>query len=104
MNCIKCGREIEETRVFCNHCLDRMAAYPVKPGTPVYLPKPTPPAEKKRNLKTEVPAAQIVATQRKWLRRLFWLCIVLMSLLGVLTVALLDSLDVISLAAIFGLK
>lgn len=33
MNCLKCGREIEEGQVFCNDCLVQMAKYPVKPGT-----------------------------------------------------------------------
>ena len=38
MNCLKCGREIEEGQVFCNACLVQMAKYPVKPGTAVQLP------------------------------------------------------------------
>ena len=38
MNCLKCGREIEEGQVFCNDCLVQMAKYPVKPGTAVQLP------------------------------------------------------------------
>lgn len=104
MNCIKCGREIADSQVFCDHCLDQMSAYPVKPGTPVYLPKRTPVAEKKRNAKPEEPPAQVISFQRKWLRRLFLLCVVLISLMGFLTLALLDSLGVISLATMFGLK
>ena len=27
MNCLKCGREIEEGQVFCNDCLVQMAKY-----------------------------------------------------------------------------
>ena len=104
MNCIKCGREIAESQVFCDHCLDNMAAYPVKPGTPVYLPKRAPAAEKRRNTKPEDSPAQIISIQRKWLRRLILLCIVLISLLGFLTLALLDALDVLSLAKLFGLQ
>ena len=38
MNCMKCGREIEETQVFCPECLTEMEKYPVKPGTVVQLP------------------------------------------------------------------
>ena len=38
VNCLKCGREIEEGQVFCNDCLVQMAKYPVKPGTAVQLP------------------------------------------------------------------
>ena len=39
MNCMKCGVEIPETQVFCDHCLSVMAQYPVKPGTHIHLPK-----------------------------------------------------------------
>lgn len=39
MNCLKCGRETESEHVFCTACLEVMGAYPVKPGTPVQLPK-----------------------------------------------------------------
>lgn len=38
MNCMKCGREIEEEQVFCAECLADMENYPVKPGTVVQLP------------------------------------------------------------------
>ena len=37
MNCLKCGREIEDGQVFCEDCLIEMAKYPVKPGTAVLL-------------------------------------------------------------------
>ena len=39
MNCVKCGREIENDQVFCQTCLEAMEAYPVKPGTVVHIPK-----------------------------------------------------------------
>ena len=38
MNCMKCGREINEG-VFCYECLADMEKYPVKPGTVVQLPR-----------------------------------------------------------------
>lgn len=38
MNCLKCGREIEDGQFFCEDCLIGMAKYPVKPGTAVQLP------------------------------------------------------------------
>ena len=37
MNCLKCGRETEQT--FCECCREEMARYPVKPGTIVQLPR-----------------------------------------------------------------
>lgn len=45
MNCLKCGRKLEEGQVFCTDCLVQMEKYPVKPGTAVILPNrdaPTP--------------------------------------------------------------
>ena len=38
MNCLKCGAQTEESRVFCNHCLELMATRPVKQGTPLHFP------------------------------------------------------------------
>ena len=39
MYCLKCGREIDGQQVYCNGCLEVMSRYPIKPGTPVQLPK-----------------------------------------------------------------
>lgn len=39
MNCMKCGVEIQEGQVFCDHCLSVMAQHPVRPGTHIHLPK-----------------------------------------------------------------
>ena len=39
MGCLKCGRDLEEGQIFCDSCLESMAKWPVKPGTPISLPK-----------------------------------------------------------------
>ena len=39
MNCMKCGREVEDGQVFCPACQEDMEKYPVRPGTVVLLPK-----------------------------------------------------------------
>ena len=39
MSCLKCGRETAEDNVFCEACLENMAAHPVKPGIRVTIPK-----------------------------------------------------------------
>lgn len=41
MECLKCGKETELDHSFCNACMAEMAKYPVKPGTPVQLPRPS---------------------------------------------------------------
>ena len=60
MNCMKCGTQIQEGNVFCDHCLAVMAQHPVRPGTHIHLPKraqivdlPKKPAKKKRSLSAE---------------------------------------------------
>ena len=39
MNCMKCGTQIPEDQVFCDHCLSVMAQHPVKPSAHIHLPK-----------------------------------------------------------------
>lgn len=39
MKCMKCGRKIDDTQVFCEDCLLDMEKFPIKPGTVVQLPK-----------------------------------------------------------------
>lgn len=39
MNCLKCGREIQQSQVFCPACQEVMQNYPVKPGTVIHLPQ-----------------------------------------------------------------
>ncbi len=38
MNCMKCGREVEESQVFCPSCLQLMDQCPVKPDVVIQLP------------------------------------------------------------------
>ena len=39
MNCMKCGREVEEGQVFCPECLEQMEAEPIKISAPVHIPR-----------------------------------------------------------------
>ena len=63
MRCLKCGRELKESQVFCDICREDMANYPVKPGTPIQLPPRNDsiprkkPVKKKKYLKPEAPTA-----------------------------------------------
>lgn len=41
MQCLKCGRETQDSHVFCDTCLAQMEKHPVKPGTPVSIYKRT---------------------------------------------------------------
>lgn len=39
MECLKCGKSTESDHFFCKECMAEMEKYPVKPGTPVKLPR-----------------------------------------------------------------
>lgn len=72
MNCMKCGVEIPENQVFCDHCLSQMEQYPVKPGAHIHLPKraqtvdvPKKALKKKR---TPTPEEQLSTLRLKVLR------------------------------------
>ena len=49
MGCMKCGKKLGTSQVFCDECLKKMAQAPVKPGTLIQLPSraPAPPKKKK---------------------------------------------------------
>ena len=72
MNCMKCGAEIPEGQVFCDHCLSVMEQYPVKSGTHIHLPKraaATEPAKKPgKKKRAPSPEEQIAALKKKVLR------------------------------------
>ena len=42
MNCMKCGREVDDGQVFCPECLELMAQEPIKISVPVHLPQQPP--------------------------------------------------------------
>lgn len=88
MNCMKCGVEIQEGQVFCDHCLEGMAQHPVKPDAHVHLPKRslTPdlakkPAKKKRNQTPE----EIISGLKRRILRLRLVMVVLIFLLCVIS-------------------
>ena len=91
VNCLKCGREIEEGQVFCNDCLVQMAKYPVKPGTAVLLPsRGSAAASKKAHSRRRSKAAQeeqIKALKKhiRILSALLAFCVVLLIVLSVVT-------------------
>jgi len=83
MNCIKCGREIEEDQVFCESCLTEMEDYPVKPGTAIHIPSRTYEDEPKKNQpKKKLPPPlpeQILRLKKKLLRARIALAVLLLA-------------------------
>lgn len=72
MNCMKCGRETENEKVFCDSCLSVMEKYPVKPGIVIHLPRHEDTPQKKAPVVHPVrtPEEQVLR-QRSIIR---WLC------------------------------
>ena len=90
MKCLKCGKETKEQAVFCRHCLDSMAAYPVKADVHIHLPRrdmPVPPKKAGRKHRTYSPEEQVARLTTR-LRYLFILVLLLILMLSV-TVAML---------------
>ena len=89
MQCLRCGRETEEDRVFCFLCESIMVKQPVKPNTVVTIPERSvryrnnAPARKPQ--KTEDDTEQL---RRTILQLRLWVCMLMAALMlcvGVLT-------------------
>lgn len=77
MSCLKCGREITGSQVFCDGCLDVMAKYPIKVGVAVHLPQRKPPMAKKRPPTPEELLVKARKENRRLRRWVVLLCIAL---------------------------
>ena len=94
MYCMKCGKEIDDTRVFCDNCLSVMSLHPVKQGTPVHLPSTATAAEKKSAPKKRQPTPEEQLARFQLATR--WLSIALVStllILGIAITLLVDSIN-----------
>lgn len=94
MNCLKCGRETENDQVFCQHCLDSMDAYPIKPGTAVQLPNRSavPASKKSARRKRIVQPEELLTKQKALIRRLKATCVILCLVLAVCSFFLVKNL------------
>ena len=87
MSCMRCGREIDETQVFCAECLADMERHPVKPGTPIQLPT--------RNEKSAAKRTRFRLAESKWTDKIFllkyiifWLVILIVLLAAALALCI----------------
>ena len=82
MNCVKCGRETAEDRVFCDDCLKEMENYPVKPGVAVHIPSRSGEEEPKKSQPkrklVRTPAEQIARLKKKLLRLRIFVAVLLL--------------------------
>ena len=86
MYCLKCGGETPEQQLFCPDCLQSMESYPVRPDTPIQLPKRQAAAPVKRSRQKEIPPEVELAKLKTKYRRLrlaaFLLLLVLTLMVG----------------------
>ena len=81
MNCMKCGRDIDDDQVFCPICLEEMAKYPVNPATAIVLPVRKPKAAPKKARRKAPPTPEeLLKKARVRIRRLFVLWVLTLAL------------------------
>lgn len=72
MECMKCGRSIDPGQVFCESCLKGMEKYPVRPGTPITLPRRTAtPSKKAQPRRRALTHEELTIIQRRTIKRLW---------------------------------
>ena len=86
MACIKCGKDTTNNAEFCETCLAEMTYYPVRPGTPVILPKREEHSAARHSRKKTIKPEQQVAHLKKGMRWLLVICLLQLVLLAVAAV------------------
>ena len=82
MNCMKCGRDIEDGQVFCPICREQMEKYPVNPATAIVLPVRKQKAAPKRARRKAPPSSEeLLKKARVRVRWLFILWLITFALL-----------------------
>lgn len=77
MKCMKCGTGIQTGQVFCAECQADMEKHPVKPGTPVLLPRREKQTASKRGRRRVPKPEEQISSLRRIALMLSILCIVL---------------------------
>ncbi len=85
MKCLKCGTTIPSELVFCESCQEEMDRHPVKPGTPILLPKRPERHMGKTSHKRVKKPEEVIANLRSLI---FWLLLVIMALLTALGISI----------------
>lgn len=93
MKCMRCGTEIATDAVFCEDCLAEMEKHPVKPGTPVLLPRREKQTPVKRNKKRTIKPEEQVHRLRRAVILLSTITVVLSIALAATVYALINSAE-----------
>ena len=68
MYCLKCGNETLDEKIFCEDCLLLAQRYPIKPGTPIQLPRQDQPKKNLSQKRSISPEEQIDALRKALFR------------------------------------
>lgn len=85
MNCMRCGREVEEGQVFCGECLESMKKYPVNPGIAIRIPRRPDPQLKRTVRRKALPDEE----QIRILKRRLWVMTAVAAVLLAMLIGLL---------------
>ena len=81
MQCLRCGREIEEGQVFCFLCESIMVKHPVKPNTVVTIPERAI-RDRKSNPRKPARTEEDTEELRRTIRQLrLWVCMLMAALM-----------------------
>lgn len=93
MKCIKCGKDTVSGAVFCAECLADMDQHPVKPGTPLILPKrDEQPLTKHGRKKTVKPEVQVIHLKKalRWMLGIIAVLLLLVAAAAIIIFQLLN--------------
>ena len=81
MQCLRCGRETEEGRVFCFACEALMTKHPVKPNTVVTIPERSIRDRNANPRKSARPEEDTEKLHRTILQLRLWVCMLMAALM-----------------------
>ena len=87
MYCLKCGNETQDEKIFCEDCLLLAQRYPIKPGTPIQLPRHDQPKKNPSQKRTISPEEQVDALRKTLFRTRVLLFLVTVALAAALGIA-----------------
>lgn len=76
MNCMRCGRDVEEGQVFCGECQENMKKYPVNPGTAIRIPHRPDPQLRRIARRKMISDEEQIRVLRKRLKIMTWLFVI----------------------------
>ncbi len=81
MQCLRCGKEIDDREVFCPDCLKNMERHPVKPNTVVTIPERSVRNRNTPPRRPQKPEDNTEALRRTIMQLRLWVCMLMAALM-----------------------